>query len=228
MTHPLTCSCDPKPRTTLYVTDGGPPRCPKCELPKCCYRCRDSHDSNGVPFCNNAACKCHVALVASEKNESASTEKCASHENCKGVRREGVSWLGCETTAREVLAACSEKKDLVEEGWEEEFDETFGKEQGVVLDLFPHVPALKSFIREKLEQARREGNYELYKQGKFEGKAEERARLAKEVIGRHNARILNEYQNLGLGDERVLWKPIETATEETLALLNVPEGEGKA
>lgn len=26
---------------------------------KCCFRCRDSYDSNGMPFCNNPACKCH-------------------------------------------------------------------------------------------------------------------------------------------------------------------------
>lgn len=38
------------------------------------------------------------------------------------------------------------------------------------------------------------------------------------IIGEHNARILNQYQLCDLGDETVLFKPIENATTETLAL----------
>lgn len=45
-----------------------------------------------------------------------------------------------------------------------------------------------------------------------------------QVIGEHNARILNEYQNTYLGeDERKLFNPIEKATNETLD--NAPQAE---
>lgn len=38
----------------------------------------------------------------------------------------------------------------------------------------------------------------------------------KDIVGRHNANILNEYQNQELGDERLIFKVIETATNNTL------------
>jgi len=46
----------------------------------------------------------------------------------------------------------------------------------------------------------------------------------KEVIGKHNAHILNEWQLKGLGDERVLFPILEKATEISLSS-NKPSNE---
>lgn len=49
----------------------------------------------------------------------------------------------------------------------------------------------------------------------------------KEVIGKHNAYILNEWQLKGLGDERVLFPILEKATEISLSS-NKPSNEEKS
>lgn len=54
---------------------------------------------------------------------------------------------------------------------------------------------------------------------------EEAIRECMKIIGEHNARILNQFQHFQLGDERILFAPIEKATEQTKqALLSLQKG----
>lgn len=50
----------------------------------------------------------------------------------------------------------------------------------------------------------------------FEYLKEPRELEIEKVIGEHNAKILNEYQLQGMGDEQKLFPVLEKATEETL------------
>lgn len=92
--------------------------------------------------------------------------------------------------------------------WKERFEKEWRDvwETGTTMDgdsVEVDREAVKSFI-EQVEKEAIEG---------------ERERI-QEIIGEHNARILNEYQHHQLGDERVLFSPIEKATQETISLLS--------
>lgn len=45
--------------------------------------------------------------------------------------------------------------------------------------------------------------------------------MVKELIGKHNAHILNQYQLQGLGDERVLYKVLEKAGDKTKTFFGI-------
>jgi len=51
----------------------------------------------------------------------------------------------------------------------------------------------------------------------FEAQSSTYEEKLKEIVGEHNARILNEYQLQGLGDERILYSVIDKATKDTAA-----------
>ena len=78
--------------------------------------------------------------------------------------------------------------------WEEEFEKLMPKRADEPMS-YPQFCAVRDFIRTLL--------------------AEQKARMV-EVVGKHNALILNEYQNQQLGDERVLYPIITKATEQTM------------
>lgn len=85
------------------------------------------------------------------------------------------------------------------EGWEKEYETLFPPDKRSLIgpmEFWVLQPRIKDFIRSTVATA--------------EKKAKE------EVVGKHNANILNEYQNQGLGDERVLWSVLTRATEITL------------
>ena len=111
-------------------------------------------------------------------------------------------------------------------GWERKLEEL------VQWETPEHEREVKTFIHKVVEEAREEGfqnllkqNEEAYTTGFEAGKAQGVKELLPDIIGKHNAKILNEFQGqmkpdlpMICFDERVALIPaIEKATKETLA-----------
>lgn len=84
----------------------------------------------------------------------------------------------------------------------------------------------KSKVRDIVSSALDRLEYRIYIHAYEEGfesgfkKGEKRTLgVMQKFVGEHNARILNEYQLNGLGDERILFAPIEKAMKEKFSLL---------
>lgn len=117
------------------------------------------------------------------------------------------------TTPSEVSSDKIGSTDLLP--WEERFDKKFCYQKGHICDELlrsgTNAEQVKDFIRTVREEAQREVLEEV-----------------KEIISKHNARILNQFQQQGTPempiiayDERVCLIPAMTkATEETLSLLD--------